>query len=159
MNLQTMASVHPGVAWRAWLTCALCLLLTGPLLEPAAPRAARAAQRPSLVLIVTDDQRWDMTFAMPALQRRLVGRGVTFTHGFVVNPLCCPSRTSILTGQYSHSTGVYDNAGPYGGFQAFDDSSTIATWLDDSGYSTALIGKYLNGYNPQNSSYLPPGWD
>lgn len=153
-----MASERPGVAWRAWLSCALCLLLIGPLLEPVAPRAARAAQRPSLVLIVTDDQRWDTTFAMPVLQRRLAARGVTFTNGFVVNPQCCPSRANILTGRYSHSTGVYDNTGQYGGFQAFHDGSTIATWLDDSGYSTALIGKYLNGYR-SHFTYVPPGWD
>ncbi|MDQ3532902.1 MAG: sulfatase [Actinomycetota bacterium] len=159
MNLQVIATLRPIVIRRAALTCALCLALIGPLLTPAGPTPATAAQRPSLVLIVTDDQRWDATFAMPVLQRRLVDRGVTFTNGFVVNPLCCPSRASILTGQYSHSTGVYDNGGPFGGFRVFDDSSTIATWLDDSGYSTALVGKYINGYNRQHSTYIPPGWD
>ncbi len=159
MILHARTSLRPAATRRAALACALCLALIGPMLTPAAPTSATAAQRPSLVLIVTDDQRWDLTFGMPALQRRLVDRGVRFTKGFVVNPLCCPSRASILTGQYSHSTGVYDNAGPFGGFKVFDDSSTIATWLDDSGYSTALIGKYINGYNRQQSTYIPPGWD
>jgi len=158
MNLQVMATLRPIVIRRAALTCALCLALIGPLLTPAGPTPPTAAERPSLVLIVTDDQRWDTTFAMPVLQRRLVDRGVTFTKGFVVNPQCCPSRANILTGQYSHTTGVYDNRGPFGGFKVFDDSSTIATWLDDSGYTTALVGKYLNGYR-SHSAYVPPGWD
>ncbi len=150
--------MRPAYVRRTALTCALCLALIGPLMPAAGPTAARAAQRPSLVLIVTDDQRWDTTFAMPVLQRRLADRGVTFTNGFVVNPQCCPSRANILTGQYSHSTGVYDNTGPFGGFRVFDDSSTIATWLNDSGYSTALVGKYLNGYR-RHAKYVPPGWD
>ena len=146
------------VAHRVAFACALCLALLGPLVPAAAPETAKAAQRPSLILIVTDDQRWDTTFAMPVLQRRLIDRGVTFSNGFVVNPQCCPSRANILTGKYSHSTGVYDNTGEFGGFKVFDDTSTIATWLDDSGYSTALVGKYLNGYR-RHPDYVPPGWD
>ena len=84
---------------------------------------------------------------------------MTFPNGFVVNPLCCPTRTTILTGKYSHGTGVYRNTPPHGGFQTFgtQDRSTIATWLEDAGYDTALIGKYLNGYT--KASYVPPGWD
>ncbi len=94
---------------------------------------------------------------MPQVRRHLAASGITFTNAYVVNPACCPSRTSMLTGQYSHSTGVWRNHGKHGGFAAFDDSSTIATWLDDAGYETALYGKYLNGY--LHNSYIPPGWD
>ena len=60
---------------------------------------AAAARKPNIVLVMTDDQRWDSLWAMPAVRRMLAGRGVTFSNGFVVNPLCCPSRASILTGQ------------------------------------------------------------
>jgi N-acetylglucosamine-6-sulfatase len=81
---------------------------------------------------------------------------VAFSNAFVVNPLCCPSRASILTGRYSHTTGVYRNFGPHGGFEAFDDRESIATWLDAAGYATAYIGKYLNGYDLER---VPPGWD
>ena len=68
---------------------------------------AEAQTRPNVVLVLTDDQRWDTLNVMPTVQRRLVARGVTFTNAFVTNALCCPSRASYLTGRYSHGTGVY----------------------------------------------------
>ena len=124
---------------------------------PPADRAEPTGP-PNIVLILTDDQRWDTLWAMPTVTSELADRGITFVNGYVSNPLCCPSRASILTGQYSHSNGVYTNHGqePLGGFRAFDDGSTVATWLDDAGYRTAMLGKYLNGYA---GSYVPPGWD
>ena len=115
-----------------------------------------SADRPNIVLILTDDQRWDTLAAMPNVQRLLARPGVTFDNAFVDDPLCCPSRSSILTGRYVHSTGVWQNTPPLGGFAAFDDRSTVATWLHGAGYRTALVGKYLNRYE---SSYIPPGWD
>jgi len=141
-------------------------LLTLALL--AMPGIARtpvtsAATRPNIVLILTDDQRFDELAQMPTVHSELVSQGMTFSNGFVVNPLCCPSRATILTGQYSHSTQMYDNNPPYGGFQTFrhshEDRSTIATWLDTSGYDTGLVGKYLNGYGPKTVAYTAPGWD
>jgi arylsulfatase A-like enzyme len=112
---------------------------------------------PNIVLILTDDQRWDTLQAMPHVKADLIAHGINFTNGFVVNSLCCPSRASILTGQYSHDTQVYDNSGPYGGYRAFHgDSSTIATWLHGAGYRTGLAGKYLNEYD---ATTTPPGWD
>ncbi len=115
---------------------------------------------PNIVLILTDDQTAYELDQMQTVQSELVGKGVTFTNAFVSNSLCCPSRTSILTGKYSHGTGVYRNQPPWGGFATFrpEDASTIATWLHDgpSSYYTGLVGKYLNGYD---STYEPPGWD
>ncbi|MGH3011425.1 MAG: sulfatase-like hydrolase/transferase [Gaiellaceae bacterium] len=99
-----------------------------------------------MILVVTDDQRWDTLAYMPTVQRELVGRGVKFKNAFAVNPLCCPSRASILTGTYSHTNGVWANSGQYGGFHVFRDRSTLPAWLDAAGYETMLIGKYLNGY-------------
>src|SRR5438132_4351122 len=96
----------------------------------------RTPRGPSIVLILSDDQRWNTLPEMPNVERLLVHHGVDFANGFVVNSLCCPSRASILTGQYSHSTGVYTDSMPYGGFQRFRDSSTVATWLHDDGYHT-----------------------
>lgn len=140
------------------LSLALC---TGPV-EPSRVCARDPADdsRPSMVLILTDDQRWDTLWAMPTVNRALAQHGITFRDSFVVNPLCCPSRATILTGQYSHSTGVYTNEdGFHGGLSSFKVSSTIATWLQRAGYRTALMGKYLNGYSPTESEYIPPGWD
>ena len=113
-----------------------------------------------MLLIVTDDQRWDTLDAMPVVQRELVSRGVTFSHSFVSNPLCCPSRASILTGNYSHTTGVYRQTTPYGAFPSFHDASTLATWMHDAGYRTGLFGKYIDAYQSDAlNGYVPPGWD
>ena len=133
-----------------------------PRPTPSAISAPRPASgRPNIVLILTDDQRWDQLGSMPTVDSRLVGKGVDFVNGFVVDPLCCPSRTTILTGKYSHSTGIYWNAPPHGGFEDFrhEEGSTVATWLHAGGYRTALVGKYLNGYFPFDTGHVPPGWD
>ena len=122
--------------------------------------AAAQGDPPDIVLIVTDDQRFDTLWAMPVVSERLAAEGVTFPDAFVVNPICCPSRASILTGDYSHTTLVYGQIPPFGRFEWFDDASTLATWLDDAGYTTGLFGKYLNGYqHAALTGYVPPGWD
>jgi arylsulfatase A-like enzyme len=122
--------------------------------------AASGGDRPlNIVLIVTDDQRADTLQFMPNVERLLAGHGVTFRNFFVTTPLCCPSRASILTGQYSRHTGVLDNFGPHGGALSFDDHSTVATWLSDAGYTNGLVGKYLNQYSALGRCYFPPGWD
>ncbi|HSJ94349.1 MAG TPA: sulfatase [Gaiellaceae bacterium] len=119
--------------------------------------------KPNIVLVLTDDQRWDTLWAMPGVLETIAANGVTFTNGFVVNPQCCPIRASLLTGSYSHGTGVYRNTPPNGGFEAFRDRRTIATALKAQGYTTALVGKYLNGYGAGAEAgapaYVPPGWD
>jgi arylsulfatase A-like enzyme len=141
------------VARGIWV--AVLVALAGCLLAPGLAEA-QSGEPPSIVLILTDDQRWDTLWAMPTVDDELVAHGVTFSNAFVTNPLCCPSRATILTGRYSHGTGVYSNGGAHGGFAAFRDGSTIATWLQARGYRTALVGKYLNRYS---STYIPPGWD
>ena len=123
--------------------------------------SARSSELPNIIVVLTDDQRWDTLSAMPTVERALVAHGVTFKNSFVTNSLCCPSRASLLTGRYSHSTGVYLNAPPHGGFPSFHDKSTIATVLHANGYMTGLFGKYLNRYGvgAHDASYVPPGWD
>ncbi|MFL5767111.1 MAG: sulfatase-like hydrolase/transferase [Actinomycetota bacterium] len=139
---------------------ALCSIVGSPVAQIA--RSATAS-RPNIVLILTDDQRFDELSRMPIVKRELIGKGVRFNDAFVVNPLCCPSRTTILTGKYSHGTDIYGNSPPHGGFETFhangEENSTIATWLHAAGYHTALVGKYLNGYMPDDVSWIPPGWD
>lgn len=160
-------SPAPRIAFVALVgTLVLALLVTATLGyrsftkgSPAESPTPRNASKPSIVVILTDDQRWDTLWAMPAVQRDLVDQGITFKNAFVVNSACCPSRASILTGQYSHSTNVYTNRGSEGGFRSFNDGSTMATWLDTD-YTSALIGKYLNNYEFAGSNgQVPLGWD
>src|SRR5512132_919224 len=101
--------------WRLLVPLALVASLIAPT------TAASAAPSPNVVIIMTDDQRWDTVNAqyMPQLSSILANNpSVTFTNSFVPNTLCCPSRTSTLTGDYSHTTGVYGNGGQYGGFHS-----------------------------------------
>jgi N-acetylglucosamine-6-sulfatase len=138
---------------------------TGPtVISPSAhPTPATSGspsgKLPDIVLLLTDDQRWDTLWTMPVVRTRLADRGVEFLNAFASNPVCCPSRATLLTGTYSHTNGVFRNQPPDGGFESFDDSSTVATWLSSAGYRTALIGKYLNGYSEERVAYVPPGWD
>src|SRR3954454_13524996 len=94
---------------------------------------------------------------MPNVQQLIADEGTTFERNYSPDPICCPARATILTGQYPHNHGVVDNVWPNGGFRAFDDSSTLATWLDPD-CQTGLFGKYLND-NASQRSYVPPGWD
>ena len=133
---------------------------------PAAQSAetGEPGRRPNIVLIVLDDLDSTVVTQLPEFQDLVVDRGATFTNFFVTTPLCAPSRASLLRGQYAHNHGMLTNTVPDGGFRAFHvlgrEESTIATWLHDAGYRTALIGKYLNGF-PRDVSrrYVPPGWD
>ena len=69
----------------------------------------------------------------------------------------------ILRGRYPHRTGVVGNLGLRGFLDNGGEDNNIAVWLHAAGYSTALIGKYMNGYNPSRTRpelvYVPPGWD
>jgi arylsulfatase A-like enzyme len=114
------------------------------------------------VLILADDL--DLTLDtinhMPNLQELLVQQGISFTNFFVPLSLCCPSRVTILLGQYAHNHQVYTNDPPTGGYLRFQglrlENDTVATALQIKGYQTVLIGKYLNGYG---GPHVPPGWD
>lgn len=115
---------------------------------------------PNVVLLSVDDLDDHSLEYMPRLQSLLVERGTSFENAFVTDPLCCPSRATTLTGQYSHNTGIRGNQPPQGGFEKFyalgREYSTFPTWLDEAGYSTGYFGKYMNGYK---GTYVPPGWD
>lgn len=126
----------------------------------------RDKDRPNLIYIVSDDQRWDTLQYMPQTLALLADQGVTFTNAFVTTPLCGPSRASMLNGQYARHHGVLTNAGEHGGAPAFvgPDASTLATWLHDAGYRTGMYGKYMVGYSAlcppyRSPCYRPPGWD
>jgi len=144
------------------LACSGAALAAGA----SAPAAEHAAQPPNVILVLTDDEDWKAHEFLPQVRRLLEQRGATFSNYFVGYSLCCPSRSSILRGQYAHNTGVLGNAPPDGGFERFYrqglERSTLATWLQDRGYYTALAGKYLNGYGTTalagGGTHVPPGW-
>ena len=117
--------------------------------------------KPNILFVLTDDMRaWDLRY-MPKTRTLLADGGVRFTKAFVTNSLCCPSRATILRGQYAHNHRVLSNRPLLGGFEKFRslgrENSTMATWLDGAGYDTMFVGKYFNGYD--NTTHVPPGWD
>ena len=143
------------------------LLCAGALDLVPAPRPAQAsaqpqaARRPNIVFILTDDLSMNLLPFMPEMAE-IRKQGTTFTHYFVTDSLCCPSRSSIFTGKLPHNTGVFKNTGQDGGYEAFNAhgnvSQTFAVALEKVGYKTAFLGKYLNGYLPAKAGPAP-GWD
>jgi N-acetylglucosamine-6-sulfatase len=133
----------------------LAMLMTSSLSELA------GVSKPNILFVVTDDQDAKSVARMPELQAGVADEGATFSNARVTTNQCCPSRATILRGQYAHNHQVWDNGGPNGGFDKFRseglESSTIATWLDGAGYDTGYVGKYFNGYD--GTRYVPPGWD
>jgi N-acetylglucosamine-6-sulfatase len=133
-----------------------------PSQSPAPTPAPTPRVRPNLVVIVVDDLDVPTYLQLSRIRDVMASQGLSFTHAYAAQPLCAPSRASILTGQYTHNHQVFSNHAPDGGFPAFRrlEQSTIATWLKGAGYHTALVGKYINDY-PRYASddYVPPGWD
>ncbi|GAA2532334.1 sulfatase family protein [Winogradskya humida] len=127
---------------------------------PSSAPPAVVATRANVVFVLVDDLAMNLVEYMPHV-RELAAQGTSFTDYTVTDSLCCPSRTSILTGKYPHNTGVFTNTGPDGGFATFqrlgNGNSTFATDLRQAGYRTAFLGKYINGYFPK-SKHIAPGW-
>ncbi|MDP9223260.1 MAG: sulfatase [Actinomycetota bacterium] len=111
------------------------------------------AHRPNVLIILMDDQRsgGGSLAAMPKT-RRWFRKGKRFSNFFVTTPLCCPSRSSILTGRYAHNHGVKQNSEA----NHLDPRSTIERYLHDAGYFTGIAGKYLNRWKPTEP---PPYFD
>ncbi len=136
------------------------LILIGGCQTHTQPDVPRDPNKPNFIILLTDDQPTGTMHVMETLNQELIGNGINFTNGFVTTPLCCPSRASILTGEYAHDHGVLTNRKPNGGAGAFVDTSTLAVWLDEAGYATAWMGKYMNAYEDlEPAGYVPPGWD
>jgi N-acetylglucosamine-6-sulfatase len=127
---------------------------------PAASVAPTSDQRPNVIVIETDDQTVTSLRVMDSVESLIADRGATFQNSFVNLSLCCPSRSTFLTGQYAHNHGVLSNNPPSGGYPRFEHlhgRDNLAVWLRRAGYHTGLIGKYLNGYSLA-APHKPPGW-
>ena len=176
-----------------FLALLICLVLAGtqragaatatasssPISEEAleARSAEPIAERPSFVVVQTDDETLDQLYtvfnaggvevpSMPNTLSLIAGRGMTFNRYYVSYPLCCPSRVTLLTGRYAHNSNVRGNVQPNGGYSGFRArgafTHNLATWLQGAGYRTIHIGKFLNGYGDEpydNGTEVPPGWN
>ncbi len=155
------------------LVVAICLAAG----QSAYAAERRASERPSFVVLQTDDQTLDQLYAaftpvsgvtlqaMPNTLELIADKGVTFNRYYVSSSLCSPSRVSLLTGRYAHNHHVDGVVPPEGGYPGFSvrNASThnLATWLSGAGYRTIHIGKFLNAYGDNkfsDGSTVPPGW-
>ena len=140
---------------------AFAVLLVSGVWGGAAREAVGATAKPNIVFILADDMRKDDLKYMPKTLSVLRDKGMSFSNAFVSNALCCPSRATIMRGQYAHNTGVWSNKGSRGGWKAYssngNEKDNMATRLDAAGYRTGLFGKYLNEY--PGAKDKPPGWD
>ena len=128
------------------------------VLATGSPSAGQAPARPNVVVVMSDDQTVESLRVMANVRALLQAQGTTFDSSFASYPLCCPSRSTFLTGQYAHNHGVLSNQPPLGGFTKLDHTNTLPVWLERAGYHTVHVGKYLNGYRQGVSPDLPPGW-
>ena len=147
---------HWAVGRLAVAAVALAALATAP--------GAMAAAKPNIVVIQADDQTASQFTprVMPNTTKLLAGHGTTFRDYIVTTALCCPSRASLLTGQYAHSHGVFNNDRDTGGYGALiDKGNVLPVWLQRAGYNTLHVGKFLNNYASAVSdpAEVAPGWD
>jgi arylsulfatase A-like enzyme len=131
-----------------------------PAAAQARPASAAKDGRPNILVVMTDDQALADVAHMPNVKRLLARRGTSFADAIDSFPLCCPARATFITGQYAHNHGVAGNFWPYGWYGMKHRGNTLPAWLQRSGYRTALIGKWLNGYGARDAhGEVPAGFD
>jgi len=143
---------------RSCMVAATTLALVATLVSVVSGRVAGVEDgRTNIVVLMLDDMPAEAARELLARQPRIssffLQRGQRWANFYANDPLCCPGRASFLTGLYSHHHGVTRNDA-----RLFEPYETIATSLDDSGYYTAIVGKYLNGLTAVPDK-TPPGWD
>ena len=133
--------------------------------------ASSSSKPPNILFFLTDDQDSVLGGLEPLAKAKqwIAEKGVSFENAFVTVPVCCPSRSSILTGLYQHNTKALNNSlegNCYGSeWTELTEKNTFATALKSNGYTTYYAGKYLNCYCRQECDggeldlTVPPGWD
>ncbi|CAG0886211.1 unnamed protein product, partial [Cyprideis torosa] len=125
-------------------------------------------RKPNIVFLLTDDQAAvdDSMYKMPTVRDHLLKSGVRFSHAFASTPICCPSRSSILTGLYQHNHRVFNNSLEGGcssrDWQLNHEANALPVLMKKAGYNTFYAGKYLNQYGDRSvggESHVPAGWD
>jgi N-acetylglucosamine-6-sulfatase len=142
------------------LLCASVALAPGG--SEAKKRRHHKQKRPNIVVIMDDDQSAEQQRFLPKTNAAIGGSGVTFDNSFVNYSLCCPSRSTFLTGQYAHNHGVRTNQPPSGGYSKLAPTlnNSLPAWLQGAGYYTGHIGKFLNGYGTTSpDTEVPAGWN
>lgn len=99
---------------------------------------------------------------MPNLHQHIRVPGVELENYFVTSPVCCPSRTNLWRGQFSHNTNFTDVLSPHGGYQKWKslgiDKNYLPVWLQQAGYETYYVGKFVVDYSSANYADKPNGW-
>jgi arylsulfatase A-like enzyme len=122
---------------------------------PAETPPKRPGKAPNVLIILTDDQRFDSMGLMPQTRKFFGEAGTRFVNAFATRPQCCPSRASILTGLYPHNHGVLTNEDA----AELDETRTLQRYLQNAGYRTTIVGKYLNylgGYRDPATAGIDP---
>lgn len=109
----------------------------------------------NIVVLLTDDQNFDTLKYMPFMTETVMPQSLTFNDAIITTPVCCPARASLFSGFYPSNTGVLQNTFPNGTRRNFNEIDTVSVHMQEAGYNTGFIGKYLHGYSP---GFIPPGW-
>ena len=156
-------SILTSVALLAGAASPASIVATLPSTAEAAVSVPAPQAKPNIVLITIDDARYDDQQVLDNVQRLVgarAGLGGSYRNLVGATPLCSPTRATWLTGQYAHNHGVWDNNPDDGqGWPAFrpSEANALPVWLQDAGYRTGFLGKYINGYT--DPTHVPDGWN